>query len=334
MTNYQELAAEVASAALTTNHIIPAERLEAQNYHKEEGFPLCALIYYCYSVFGIKAANQAFRTYRVRVTKRYRKDGRLGIVYVYYDQRGQVRQIKEMGYNGATGRRLKEGEPCEVYNGKSRYYEQRPDGNKAIQLGRWLVQNFQSKPCFYGEHLIADSPDKPISIVESEKTAIICSICLPCYTWLATGGIYGCPWDNPESYEILRGRKIIVFPDLNATAPWQIKADVMRADGMDVAVYDLESQDFVTAADKEAGLDIGDYMIRLWQQEHPEAGETAEVKQAPSAVVPEVTNALSKLSSIPTVAPLETTIQTAEETSLNEGGGIGFFEIDLTNINS
>jgi len=324
---------EVPTADTVANHIIPADRLETQNYHKEEGYPLCALIYYCYSVFGIKATNQAFRTYRVRVTKRYRKDGRLGVVYVYYDHRGCIRQIKEMGYNGATGRRLKEGEPCEVYNGKSRYYEQRPEGNKVIQLGHWLVPNYQSKPCFYGGHLIADSTDKPIAIVESEKTAIICSICLPRYTWLATGGIYGCPWDSPESYEILRGRKIIVFPDLNATVAWQLKADVMRSDGMDVEVYNLEAQNFVTVEDMNAGLDIGDYMIRLWKQEHPEAGETAEVRQAPSAVVPEVTNALSKLSLAPTATPATVSSDTTAAQGITEGqASVGWAEIDLSLI--
>lgn len=297
MEKLEQSAAEYA-ARKRVNHIIPKEKLASQGYSGEEAFPLGALIYFCYSVFGVAATNKAFREYRVMVTKRYRKNGLFGTVYVYYDHKGRIRQIKEMGYDGKTGRRLKDGDSCDVYNGRNRYYEQRSDTNKVIQIGKWLVDGYESKPCFYGEHLLSIYPDKPVAIVESEKTAIICSICLPDYIWLGTGGIYGCQWDSPEVYSILRDRKIVVFPDLNATATWHIKADIMRADGMDVSVYDLESMSFVTDEDRQAGLDIGDYMIQLWRQEHPDAGETAEVRQAPAAVVPEVTNALSKLSPV------------------------------------
>jgi len=41
--------------------------------------------------------------------------------------------------------------------------------------------------CLYGEHLIDQS--KPIVLVESEKSAIICAIEFPQYTWLAYGGL-------------------------------------------------------------------------------------------------------------------------------------------------
>lgn len=305
----------------TPKYVIPKEKLASMGYNGEEAFPLGAVIYFCYSVFGVAATNRAFRGYKVMITKRYRKNGLFGVVYVYYDHKGRIRQIKEMGYDGKTGRRLKEGDPCDVYNGRNRYYEQRPDTNKVIQVGKWLVDGYESKPCFYGEHLLSEYPDKPVAIVESEKTAIICSICLPDYLWLATGGIYGCQWDSPEVYSILRDRKIVVFPDLNATATWHIKADIMRADGMDVSVYDLESMAFVSAEDKQAGLDIGDYMIKLWLQEHPDAGETAEIRQAPAAVVPEVTNALSKLSPVrpqaAEVSPKATSDSASEQTLLS-----------------
>jgi hypothetical protein len=43
------------------------------------------------------------------------------------------------------------------------------------------------KQCLFGLHLV--SSDKENCIVESEKTALICSIKYPKYTWLATGGL-------------------------------------------------------------------------------------------------------------------------------------------------
>ena len=54
--------------------------------------------------------------------------------------------------------------------------------------------------------------DKPLA-----KTAIICAAMMPQYLWLATGGKSGL---TSERLSSLKGRKIIVFPDIDAFKDW------------------------------------------------------------------------------------------------------------------
>ena len=51
-------------------------------------------------------------------------------------------------------------------------------------------QDWTLTQCLFGEHLLSLSAnrDKVVAVVESEKTAIICSVQYPDCIWLATGG--------------------------------------------------------------------------------------------------------------------------------------------------
>jgi hypothetical protein len=55
--------------------------------------------------------------------------------------------------------------------------------HKLLKLEDYVLQQ-----CLFGLHLINESPKKVIAIVEAEKTAIIMSLFLPEYIWMATGG--------------------------------------------------------------------------------------------------------------------------------------------------
>jgi hypothetical protein len=52
-------------------------------------------------------------------------------------------------------------------------------------------KNKRVKMCMWGEHLLAESSQKDIIVVEGEKTAFVMSLYYPEYIWLAVGGIYG-----------------------------------------------------------------------------------------------------------------------------------------------
>ena len=71
--------------------------------------------------------------------------------------------------------------------------------------------------CLFGEHLIdlPENKNKSIILVESEKTALVCALNLPEYVWLAYGGINGLTNDK---LEVLKGRKIILIPDISSKA--------------------------------------------------------------------------------------------------------------------
>ena len=68
--------------------------------------------------------------------------------------------------------------------------------------------------CLFGEHLLFKN-NNPIILVESEKTAVVCAIHFPYYTWLSYGGINGLT-DN--KIKVLRGRSITLIPDISSKA--------------------------------------------------------------------------------------------------------------------
>ncbi len=58
------------------------------------------------------------------------------------------------------------------------------------------------------------------ALVESEKTAIICACLNPDCVWLATGG----KGQLNDRVEVLAGRKVIAFPDVDGYDTWVQKA--------------------------------------------------------------------------------------------------------------
>ncbi|HMR85253.1 MAG TPA: DUF6371 domain-containing protein [Niabella sp.] len=116
------------------------------------------------------------------------------------------------------------------------------------------LPDFKLNQCLFGEHLICSG--KPIALVESEKTAIIASVYLPQFTWLATGGKDGL---KPERLRVVKNKKIILFPDLNAFDEWQRKANELNDVGYTIAISNYLQQR-TTAEQKEQGLDLADYL--------------------------------------------------------------------------
>ena len=115
--------------------------------------------------------------------------------------------------------------------------------------------------CFFGEHLLVDT-QKPVAIVESEKTAIMASVFLDDFIWLASGDKDGC--FNKRKH-VLIGRKVVLFPDLKATPAWQEKARVMTDDGIQTEVSTF-LEEHASDEERERGLDIADYIIRHLQE--------------------------------------------------------------------
>jgi hypothetical protein len=109
------------------------------------------------------------------------------------DIENKVRGGKIMRYDSSTGKRT--GSPFMTYN-KSEY-------------------NY--KACLFGEHLLSKDKFKKVAIVESEKTAIIASGYLPQFIWIASSGKKGL---TDKKYNILKGRKVILYPDLDAFEVW------------------------------------------------------------------------------------------------------------------
>jgi hypothetical protein len=141
------------------------------------------------SLYGYEITSIVLNTYMVG---RSEQDG--GKVSIFYriDEHDNVRSGKIMYYDPVTGKRKKEISPTWLH---TRY------------------KNFNCQLCFFGLHLINQQIDKPIAIVESEKTAIIASIYYSSYIWIATGGKTGIKFKEYSVLKPLANRKIILYPD-------------------------------------------------------------------------------------------------------------------------
>lgn len=134
------------------------------------------------------------------------------IIYPYIDVENRLRCLKRMKY-GEDGKRCK-------------------NGNKSVGVGYICTSlkekgvvpaTWKQKQCLFGEHLLSEYPNASVVIVESEKTAIICSMFFPEYIWIATGG---CGQIKPIVWirHILSKRKVLLFPDTGEYEYWKKQA--------------------------------------------------------------------------------------------------------------
>jgi len=172
------------------------------------------------------------------------KDG--NTVFWQVDIKGLIRQAKVMQYNSDTGRRNKE--------------------TGAIFAGKKILGDTEAnlQQCFFGEFLLSfsENDSKPVAIVESEKTAAISSVYFPEFVWLATGGKNGAKWTEQSVCNVLKGKKVVLFPDLGAFENWKGKGLLLsQVAGCQVAVSDTLEK-IATEEDRSSGLDIADYLLR------------------------------------------------------------------------
>ena len=134
----------------------------------------------------------------------------------------------------------------------------------ALKIKRKSITTYNLKQCLFGEHLLLKYT-KPIAIVESEKTACIMSILFEKYLWLATGSLQGL---NSQKIEILKNRKIILYPDLGIESKhgspfsiWKSKCDHLKLKGYDIEISNL-LEEKCTKSERENGFDIADYFLK------------------------------------------------------------------------
>ena len=153
------------------------------------------------TLFGFEIAKKALLKYFVGRSK---KHGGKDCIFWQIDIDGKIRTGKIMNYNSISGKRIKEIDlPVDWV------HKQKGHNNEYL-----FNKNYNLKQCFFGEHLIAEHPDKTIGITEAEKTAIIASIFMPDMIWIATGAAIGGPkWREWSVFNVLKDRNVILFPD-------------------------------------------------------------------------------------------------------------------------
>lgn len=159
------------------------------------------------------------------------------------DERGHLNTAKLMRYDAETGKRAK--------GGTGTYWLHAKLKRRGV-----LPASFEYRRSDFGAHLLAQEP-RVIAIVEAEKTAVIASLELPDYMWLACGGKSHLSVAKLSRYA---RQKIILFPDGDGFVQWSQLANKARAQGLDVSVSDLLETE-LTAAQKAAGWDLADYLL-------------------------------------------------------------------------
>lgn len=187
--------------------------------------------------FGEAEAAFAFDTYRVGTSRHWSNNNGLATIFPQIDEQGRLCQIKVMAYNPVTGKRMKKRDQAEIWNDKMQKYT--PDirpMDKIWFAGKTLLRNYEAnlQQTFFGCHLIKNA--SRVGIVESEKSALICSILMPDVSWIATGGCNGCKWTERSVLKPLAGKRVILYPDSGMFSKWDGKAAILRSNGINVTV--------------------------------------------------------------------------------------------------
>ena len=218
---------------------------------------------YLINLFGVEVASKLVSRYFIATSNHWNG----ATVFWQIDTQGKVRTGKIMQYSPTTGKRVKNLE-LPVYW-----------VHKALKQ-----PEFELRQCLFGEHLLIDKT-KPVAIVESEKTAVIASVYLPQFIWVAVGSLTNL---NAEKCSILKGRTITLFPDLNGFEKWSSKAKEL-SHLANFTVSDLLERK-ATEAEKKQGFDLADYLIKFdykaFALPEPEATEPHPAAQPLVAVKP------------------------------------------------
>ncbi len=164
-------------------------------------------------------------------------------VFWQIDQKKRIRTGKIIAYDITSGKRRKDVKPNWIHSELKR-------------LGR-LGKDFNLMQCFFGQHLLLENSDKPIALVEAEKSAIVGRLCFPEWVWLAVGSKQNL---TIERLQRLGTRQMILFPDADGYSAWLQIGTQARQQGLNVSVSDW-IENSATAEQKEKQYDIADYLI-------------------------------------------------------------------------
>lgn len=177
------------------------------------------------------------------------------VIFFQIDIEGRCRTGKIMKYDPETGHRIKN----ERTKGRINWV------HSLMKCSGALPEDWELTQCLFGEHLLSRHPDKPVALVESEKTAVICSTMMPEYVWIATGG----KSQFNERLNVLQGREIVAFPDVDGYETWVQKAAALPCLG--IKVSDILQKN-ATDEEREQHIDIADWLIK-WKLEPRLEGE-------------------------------------------------------------
>jgi len=245
---------------LTFSHI-PNELVNRSIQIDQNGFQISMsnkFVEYLIHYFGPEIASQLVSKYCIGSSKHRFKhkdypnyECQAGAtIFWQKDINGKVRTGKIMLYKAKTGKRVKE-----------------PFSHITMVHSSLQLPDFELRQCLFGEHLLNDK-SKQVALVESEKTAIFASVYFPQFIWLATGGIENLTYGICK---VLKGRKVILFPDLNGFDNWTRKAKEFSGIGnfkvndyLEKKAIEFANENNIELAElRKEGFDLTDVLVRI-----------------------------------------------------------------------
>ncbi|QXP70734.1 hypothetical protein H0I29_01150 [Polaribacter sp. R2A056_3_33] len=183
--------------------------------------------------FEPKMVSQAIDMYHIGTTNYWYG----ATIFWLIDTKNVIRGGKIMLYNCNTGKRVKK-----PFNHVSWIHKQ-------LKLNNFVLQQ-----CLFGLHLINSiSKSDTICIVESEKTAIIMSIMIPNFIWLATGSKTGF---KEKMLKSIKEFNVIAYPDKTEYKTWNEKAILLNKQG-----YNIQCSTMLENLEIEDGGDLIDFLL-------------------------------------------------------------------------
>jgi hypothetical protein len=192
-----------------------------------------------------------------------------GVSFPFIDLTGRICAVQVRNYNSAN-----RGIATDYWHAilKRHYTATRQ------AVPEWLTQYEQAPKmrCLFGEHLLQQYSSAPVCLVEAPKTAVIATLYygMPDFSntsapiWLATGGKSNFTIDR---LKVLQGRSVTVYPDLSKDGithkEWALKAAKFNKQINGLALHITDYLEHTATQDeREAGLDLADYLINEnWQ---------------------------------------------------------------------
>lgn len=174
------------------------------------------------------------------------------VIFWQIDIKGNVRTGKIMQYNPETGKRIKH---------KSGAINWVHNILKSKNQNNTQNTNYNLNQCYFGEHLLRLYPDKPVAIVEGEKTAVIGSMIYKEFNWLAAGNLNGL---NVEKSRVLQNKNVVLYPDAGCFDKWEKKSIQIKSQIFCNIKTSSLTEKHATKDQTKAGYDIADYIIECF----------------------------------------------------------------------
>lgn len=178
------------------------------------------------------------------------------VMWPQVDEQLRVRDIKLMAYKD------------DGHRNKDIRYSTNWMRSLLSRAGKFDDTKYEVHHCLFGLHLAAWFPDAEVCLVESEKTAVICSAFSDPKKriWMAVGGLQSF---NLEMLKPLidANRYIVLYPDVDGAAKWREIMEVMDYPKMSISakMRPIDQGGLYNPTLDSPKADIADIMIRMMQ---------------------------------------------------------------------